>query len=360
MKIGIPYFGSLMIPLVGFFQGLGVELVLPGTHPEEYLRLGSEFAPAEWGLPMRIQLGSYLAALEKGADLLLMLPGCLGCRDDLNRQKQKELLRQAGYDFLAVDLDLSWKGLLYALDKITSRKHKFRLITGMKRFWQKSRLVDFLEKHWAELGGCLSPYEKDCYGQILEELLREEDLRPLRWEAEALFEVAQGRRAERVLPKVGLVGDVYSLFAAEQIFGVKHLLLDRGVQVVQPFRQVDWLLGQFGVSLKQERLLSKLASGLLEDVDWGDEEGVWSQVGALVQCNQAKCSGVIQLVSCEYTGPSEEQMLTFAKELNVPFFRLNLEQIHDLDQVVVKLNAFISLLNIQRKSEENLNSAITV
>ena len=72
MKVTFPHMGSLAIPMKALLEEAGLEVVLPPPTSKRTLTLGSRHAPEFACLPLKINLGNYLEALELGADTIII------------------------------------------------------------------------------------------------------------------------------------------------------------------------------------------------------------------------------------------------------------------------------------------------
>lgn len=196
MKTAIPYCGNLWIPLAGLLCEVGLELILPDANPMEYLRLGNKHVYQGRGTVFKLQVGSYLAALESGAEQLLMIIDYSQGRNQIAPEAAKTFLQELGYDFQTIKLDFSRLGFLRGISKIAKGKQKIKGLSGVKRFWRKVEFLAYLEENRLVLGDYMSVYEQQYYELILKDLLNHisvEDLQELIWKAEALFEVLAKR-----------------------------------------------------------------------------------------------------------------------------------------------------------------------
>ena len=74
MRVGMPHFGNVYIPVRGMGQKLGAtdkELIIPPATSQRTLNLGVKYSPQEACLPFKLTLGNLIEACELGADTLL-------------------------------------------------------------------------------------------------------------------------------------------------------------------------------------------------------------------------------------------------------------------------------------------------
>ena len=72
MKITFPHMGTLWIPLKTLFTHLGNETVVPPPITRRTIEIGNMYSPEYACLPLKINVGNFVEALEMGADTIVM------------------------------------------------------------------------------------------------------------------------------------------------------------------------------------------------------------------------------------------------------------------------------------------------
>ncbi|WP_245984511.1 acyl-CoA dehydratase activase-related protein [Biomaibacter acetigenes] len=126
MKVTFPHMGNIYIPLKSFFESLGVEVVVPPPCSKKTLELGVKYSPEFACLPLKINLGNFIEALEDGADTIVMAGGIGPCRFGYYAEVQREILKDLGFEFNMVVLEPP-KGHLLELI------HKLIMVTNKKK-----------------------------------------------------------------------------------------------------------------------------------------------------------------------------------------------------------------------------------
>ena len=147
MKVTFPHMGSLAIPMKALLEEAGLEVVLPPPTSKRTLTLGSRHAPEFARLPLKINLGNYLEALELGADTIIMAGGVGPCRFGYYGQVQREdppllgqRLRFSDFEPPAGD----FKGLASTCRRLCRLPPGKSILRGAKIAWAKARAVDKL------------------------------------------------------------------------------------------------------------------------------------------------------------------------------------------------------------------------
>jgi len=79
--------------------------VTPPLITKKTLELGVKYAPEYVCMPMKINLGNFIEALELGADTIVMGGGWGPCRFGYYAQIERDILQELGYDFQMIVLE---------------------------------------------------------------------------------------------------------------------------------------------------------------------------------------------------------------------------------------------------------------
>ena len=129
LKVTFPHIGNSYIPFRTMLSELGLEPVIPPPISGRTIALGTKLAPEFACLPLKINLGNYIEAMEAGADLIFMAGGVGPCRFGYYGEQQKEILEEAGYqiDFLVLE---------------APKTHPMELWEKIKRYFPRHQLSD--------------------------------------------------------------------------------------------------------------------------------------------------------------------------------------------------------------------------
>ena len=113
MKITAPHMGHMHLMLDDLFDRLGVEYIKPPPTTTKALQIGAKVSPEFACLPLKINLGNFIEALDAGADTLIMAGGHGPCRFGYYGIVEERILRDMGYEFDFIMLepfnDGAWK-----------------------------------------------------------------------------------------------------------------------------------------------------------------------------------------------------------------------------------------------------------
>ena len=141
MKVTIPNLGNLTsIAGKSLLSNLGHEVILPPPNTKRTLDLGVRYAPEYCCLPLKIVLGNFIEALEKGADTIITVGGWGPCRFGYYSEIQKMILKSLGYKFEMISLEVPHGNLIRMLNYVNRLRNKKSLpsfIEVFKLAWAK-------------------------------------------------------------------------------------------------------------------------------------------------------------------------------------------------------------------------------
>jgi len=228
-------FGNYTIAFKTLFEQLGIEVIPPEKTTEETIKEGAKIAPEMYCFPMKVTLGNYLPALKKGANTIFMVQNVGGsCRQRYYGAIQEKVLKEAGHDINFLDFRVAPMDIYRAVKKISGASLGQILKAG-KFFFKKLHLIEKIEK----MAQHLRPREteKGTTDRILIESLteiekvnKEKDFSKIKKEILKRFSKIKIEE-KKDLPKVGLVGEIYTVCDSTINFEVERKLGQVGIEV---------------------------------------------------------------------------------------------------------------------------------
>ncbi|MBE0417230.1 MAG: hypothetical protein IBX63_05655 [Coriobacteriia bacterium] len=234
-KVSFPHMGNYCIPVKTLAEELECEIVLPPKMTRRTLELGARHSPEFVCIPFKYNLGNYIEALEKGANLLIQAGG--GCRFGYYGEVQEAILRDLGYDFGMVRLLGGWKLRDHINDfkRVNPRLTMMRALRAYRLALRQTRALDAIEDYVRRNAGF--EVEEGAFEQVHAAFLGELDTaRDKRTIAEIerryLAEMATvpTERPDDLL-RIGIVGELYVLMEPFSNLFVEKELAKRGVEV---------------------------------------------------------------------------------------------------------------------------------
>jgi predicted nucleotide-binding protein (sugar kinase/HSP70/actin superfamily) len=148
LKVGYPKLGNYYVPIYNLLNNLVdkeyVDIIVPDKMTDKILKKGAVNSPDFICTPFKYNMGNFIDALEKGANVLIQAGG--GCRYGYYSELQEKILRDLGYDFIFINL-MGENGLnildVYKKIKILNSKLSFKEFCY--HFFIGFKLINFLD-----------------------------------------------------------------------------------------------------------------------------------------------------------------------------------------------------------------------
>lgn len=373
------------------FRKLGIGYMSPPPTSERTLKLGIKYGPETICLPLKINLGNYIEALEKGANVLIHAGGCGPCRFGFYGALAELILKEEfDYDFqFKIVEPPGAQGVQVFADffryfspgkvaplflPITKRAvhgvasffeqpwielfgltpHDYKLWKVIKAMFEKRRAFDVVEKKSLEI--------RCCEVRRGDTTLALAKARSWIDQADTLDEIEEAKRegvklisgvnidmSQDVL-RVGLVGEFFILLDPFMNFDVEEWLGNRGVFVERGTYTSDWvaLTGDNAVGGIHYDKLVESADPYLKFKVGG--EGI-ATVGHTVICAKHGYDGVLHMMpfTCMPETVAKQILPSVGHEQNIPILSLVIDEQTGKAGIETRLEAFIDLMRNRRE-----------
>lgn len=237
------------------------KIILPPKITKKTIELGSKYSPDYVCVPFKYNLGNFIEALEKGANVILQAGG--GCRYGYYAELQEQILKDLGYDFEFVN---------FISGNRVSIKNIYRFAKSLNPNLNIFKFGYYLLNTFLMIIGMdkLSKYPRENMGFELEEnsFLKTEALylKELQQPKQTPFKIIKSyfkyKRKFKHLKvnkpkdciKIGLIGELYSIMEPFCSNNIEMKLASYGIEVHR-FTTLTYLLFQKKFNIK--RLLKK-------------------------------------------------------------------------------------------------------
>lgn len=359
MKLTFARLGNFHIAAKALFEALGIDVVLPPPPTKRTMSLGSLNSPEFACLPLKINIGNYLEALEKGADTIVMDGGIGPCRLGLYGEVQRQILEGLGCDFKMIVVEPPQgrlDRLFRQLFEITGPQRIPQYIKALHLGWSKLAAIDSMEK----LALKRRPFE-ESKGDI--SFAYEETLRCIdkaRSPKEVASAVENGQRAIKSVckktdgnkPRIGIVGEVFMVLEPFVNCEIEKHLGEMGVVVHRSIYLSDWVVEHvvkdaFRI-LRKSKLPYELAKPYLCHFVGG--HGV-ETIASTVDYARQGLDGVIQVApfTCMPEIIAQDLLPTVSRDLGIPVMTLVLDEHSSGTGVLTRLEAFVDLVRMSQR-----------
>ncbi len=349
MKITFPHMGRVYIPLRSIFEELGAEVIMPPANNNCIKELGLRYAPEYACIPFKLILGNILYSLEKGADTVIMLGGSGPCRFGYFGYMLNLILKDIGFSFNFINLEPS-----SILSVLTQLKHlpQFsysKLASGILLGWEKLRALDALEKNFWNM----IPYiacknkAKDLYDQAVKYIARCSNITGLRKMcSEYQTQLGSMKDIRELLPRVCMLGDIYTLNEPYSNYFIEKYLSDRGIQVTRSIYTSTWVKNNF-VPWSRHRInmeMLRCVRGYMNNRVGGN--GMETIYNALKYADMGY-DGILHImpITCMPEIVSRQVLAKISREKKISVMHITVDEHNDRTLLETRLEAFVEILS---------------
>ena len=360
MKVTFPHMGNAHIAIKTLFEGLKLDVVPPPPISQRTMELGVKYSPEFACLPLKINMGNFIEALEKGADTIVMAGGWGPCRFGYYAQVERDILKDLDYDFKMIILeapDSKLSELLKQLKALEENVTLWEALKALKFAWYKLNAVEKLEKHFEYyLPRVLN---KDRAEKIYNEGLYGIDRADNREEVnQATNRCLRSLEAEpghgQPVLRIGLVGEIYTILEPAANYYLVNYLGRLNAEVKRSIYISEWindhLLGGW-IKKSNHKYIIKCASPYLNY--WVGGHGQ-ETVGATVDFAHKKYDGVIQIgpLTCMPEIVAQTILGKVSELEGIPCMTMYFDEHSGQAGLHTRLEAFVDML--QRKSQQRI------
>jgi predicted nucleotide-binding protein (sugar kinase/HSP70/actin superfamily) len=217
MKVTYPHMGNAYIAINALLRGLKLEIVPPPPITQHTMELGTKYSPEFACLPLKVNVGNFIEAMDMGADTIVMAGGWGPCRFGYYAQVEREILKDLGYHFNLVVLEAPDNRITQLVNQLKGLGQNVGLWEALKAIkfaWRKLNAVEQVERMFEKvLPYTDSKYEAECiYNQALRDIDACDQMSEVNERAEkAVFKLQMLPRHQRMVVRIGLVGEIYTI-----------------------------------------------------------------------------------------------------------------------------------------------------
>ena len=227
--------GNYTIAFKTLFDQLGLEVIPPEKTNQKTIAEGAKIAPEMYCFPLKVTLGNYLPAIRKGANTIFMVQNIGGsCRQRYYGVVQEKVLKEAGYDITLLDFRVTPKDIYSTIKKISGAS-TWQIIKATRFFFKKLKLIEKIEK----ISQFYRPREikkrntdkilAESFSEI-EKVDKEKDFSKIKKEILKRFSKIKIEKNKK-LPKVALIGEIYTVCDPTINFDVESKLGREGIEI---------------------------------------------------------------------------------------------------------------------------------
>ena len=144
-KISFHHLGNYFIAIKPLAQLLGCEVIVPPPITKKTMEIGCKYSPESVCVPFKYQIGNYIEAIEKGANILVQAGG--GCRFGYYAEVQEQILKDLGFkvSFLKMQNNYSLIALIKRIKQLNPKVGYLSLLKAVRIAFNKAVAIEDME-----------------------------------------------------------------------------------------------------------------------------------------------------------------------------------------------------------------------
>lgn len=359
-KLSFPHMGPYVHAFRYFMEEMGWEVVMPDRPNQSTLTRGVKYAPEFYCLPFKINLGTYMEVLDRGAEAIVTSGGVGPCRAGHYHQVQEQILRRQGYRFQMIVLEPIGKYPLHFLRCVhwlNAAHHSIpQIVRLFKAGLRKVAILDELEgelkrRRPRELrrGAADLAYEQAI--ALLDTARSPEAIEAARAGGLELMRSVPCDW-ERPVLRVGMAGEIYVLLEPASNLEIEKMLGELGVEVDRPMTLSGWT-SENAVREIHGTSPKKAAQPYLAEMIGGHGQ---ETVGHAVLFGREGFDGFVQLApfTCIPEIVARGILPAVTRDFDLPVLSFFLDEQTGEAGMRTRVEAFVDMLWQKRKQKEGV------
>jgi predicted nucleotide-binding protein (sugar kinase/HSP70/actin superfamily) len=358
--------GNSYIAISALLKELGLTVVVPPPCSRRTLELGVRYSPEFVCLPMKINLGNYLEAMDRGADAILMAGGWGPCRFGYYAQVERDILQDLGLKFNMVIIEAPDSNLFSLLNQVRSMGIKaswLQVYSGIRLAWEKLKAIDRLESeqhYWLprviDKGRC-----ERIVARGLKTIDDCSEKRQLTTAVEKVTRELSGLARDPLNQhpiRIGLVGEIYTLLEPFANYDLERHLGRLGAEVVRSVTLTQWVNDHLfgGLIPSAPSLHTTLSCARPYLQYWVGGHGR-ETVASTVSYARQELDGVIQVapLTCMPEIVAQSVLIKVQEVEGIPVMTMYFDEHAGEAGIITRLEAFLDMIRWRKSKMGDTN-----
>ncbi len=354
MKISFPYMGTTLV-YKKLVELLGHEAVAPPKPSQRTIDLGVKHSPEFACFPMKVIMGSYVEALEKGAEVIITSGGHGPCRAGFYGEMHQRILENIGYkvEVLVFDsIKRDFKSFFSNVKKLKGNQSWITVWRHLKLTYRMAVQVDELEmqlqtKRAYEInkGDCTRVWDKIQH--IYEGAFTEKELSDAYYQSQSWIDsIPIMVVPEEKKIRIGIVGEIYVVMESSVNIKMEEVLGGLGCEVRRGHYLSQWI--------ETNMIPKRFSKSREEEIEKKGEKYIQIQIGGhaketmghIVDYHDQGFDGIIHLMpfGCLPELVSQSIMPKLMEDTGMPVLTIALDEQSGIANNLTRIEAFLDLI----------------
>ncbi|MCC5911163.1 MAG: 2-hydroxyacyl-CoA dehydratase [Clostridiaceae bacterium] len=363
MKVSFPYMGTTVV-YKKLLELLGHEVIVPPKPSQRTINLGVKYSPEFACFPLKVIMGSYIEAIEKGAEVIITSGGHGPCRAGFYEKVHSKILQAENHDveFIVFDsMFRNFKGFFRNIYRIKQNNSWYKVSQSLLFVYNMIKKLDILEKEVETIrayeirkGETTRAWEK--IQDLFDKASTKKELEgAFNKGTQLLREIKQEKVHDSNKIRIGIVGEIYVVMEASINMKIEEILGSLGAEVERSQYLSQWI--NYNVTPKfinrtHEMEILKKGEKYIPIPIGGHAK---QTVGHIVDFNERGFDGVIHLMpfACLPELVSQSIIPKITEELGIPVLTLAIDEQAGTANSLTRIEAFLDL--IQGKKSKKIS-----
>ncbi len=362
MKVSYPHMGVQVFykKLLELFE---IDYIMPDIPTKRTIDLGVKNSPEFACFPYKVLLGTYIEAIEKGADTILTSGGSGPCRAGLYAQLHQKTLANLGYDVNFIvfdDFGRNPKQFIENIKKIKGRKSWCQTFGNFYTAYKLAEAIDNLQRiveirrAYEKVPGSFNTVFKNALNDFDKKANSLNNINKLYTKNKELIENVAISDIHKDKIKVGIVGEIYVVMEPSVNMNIIEVLNSLGCEVTNSMYISEWInhavIPKIFKKASGQHLLDRCKKYL--KIQIGGHE--CHNIGNMLEYKKQGVDGIVHLMPFGCLPELVTQTLTanISKDNDLPILTLSLDEQTGIANNMTRIEAFIDLLR-KNKGEKN-------
>lgn len=361
MIISFPHMGS-PVPYKKLFEYLGHEVIVPPVPSQRTIDLGVKYSPEFACFPFKVLLGTYMEAIELGANVIISSGGHGPCRAGFYGEVQKRILDQLNMPVELIIFDSPKYGGYHdfwnKLIRLKGKSSWLHFMRSVNLVYHMIHILDQLEQQletkraYEVVSGDCSKIWKKIQADFCNLANSSKDLKVLEKLSKERIEkinVEIPREDEKI--RIGIVGEIYVVMEKNVNMKLEEKLGALGVEVERSqylSHWVDYNMIPKWIKHAYEETILKKGEEYIEVNIGGHAK---QTVGHIVDYKERGFDGIIHLMpfACLPELVSQSIIPTISHQLDIPVISFSIDEQMGLANNLTRIEAFVDLIRSKKR-----------
>lgn len=368
MKISFPHMSPVIV-YKKMLEMMGHEVIMPPTPTQKTIELGVKHSPEFACFPLKVILGSYIEAIEKGAEAILTSGGSGPCRAGYYGELHTKILKNMGCEVDIIILDSLFPHFIDFFKKVLKLKGKssiLKVINAVRVAGLMAYALDNAERRIQQLrayeineGDCLKAW--DDIIKIYDSAYSINDIKRAKKRINDMLDsipVINVEEKNRI--RVGVVGEIYVVMETSVNMEIEKLLGKLGVETERSQYLSDWIDNNMVPRFLRDKKIDNVIKKGKKFIEIEIGGHAVETVGFIKDFKDRGFDGIIHLMpfGCLPELVTQSIVPQMSADLNIPVLTIAIDEQTGKANNLTRIEAFVDL--IRNKKVINNNIEITV